>query len=86
MLLHQHFIHIAKKFGTKTAIIDRTTGKSISYGKALIASLILADKFRKYEEGFIGIMIPTSAFYSWRTHEWPYTCDDQLFYRCCTKL
>jgi len=61
MLLHQHFIHIAKKFGTKTAIIDRTTGKSISYGKALIASLILADKFRKYEEGFIGIMIPTSA-------------------------
>jgi acyl-CoA synthetase (AMP-forming)/AMP-acid ligase II len=61
MLLHHHFIRIAKQFENKTAIIDRTTGKSVSYGKALIASLILADKFKKYEEGFIGIMIPTSA-------------------------
>ena len=61
MLLHHHFIRIAKQFENKIAIIDRTTGKSVSYGKALIASLILADKFKKYDEGFIGIMIPTSA-------------------------
>jgi acyl-[acyl-carrier-protein]-phospholipid O-acyltransferase/long-chain-fatty-acid--[acyl-carrier-protein] ligase len=60
MLLHHHFVHIAKQFENKMAIIDRTTGKNISYGKALIASLILADKFKKYDEGFIGIMIPTS--------------------------
>ena len=43
------------------AIIDRTTGKNVPYSKALIASLILAKKFAKYEEGYIGIMIPTSA-------------------------
>ncbi len=61
MLLHQHFVHIAKEFENKTALVDRTTGKSFTYGRALIASLILADKLRKYDEGFIGIMIPTSA-------------------------
>jgi len=61
MLLHHHFVRVAKQFENKTAINDRTTGKSVPYGKALIASLILADKFKKYDEGFIGIMIPTSA-------------------------
>jgi len=61
MLLHHHFVRIAKQFEQKTAIIDRTTGKSVSYEKALIASLILSDKFKKYDDGFIGIMIPTSA-------------------------
>jgi acyl-[acyl-carrier-protein]-phospholipid O-acyltransferase/long-chain-fatty-acid--[acyl-carrier-protein] ligase len=61
MLLHQHFVRIAKQFENKTAIIDRTTGKNITYEKALIASLILADKFKKYDAGFIGIMIPTSS-------------------------
>ncbi len=43
------------------AIIDRTTEKKITYSTALIASLILAARFRKYPEGFTGIMIPTSA-------------------------
>ncbi|MBN2345583.1 MAG: AMP-binding protein [Candidatus Aminicenantes bacterium] len=61
MLLHQEFIKIAKKFGNKLAIIDRSTDKRVTYGKALIASLILAKKFKKYHDGFIGIMIPTSA-------------------------
>ncbi len=61
MLLHHHFVRIAKQFENKMAIIDRTTGRNVSYGKALIASLILVDKFKKYEKGFIGIMIPTSA-------------------------
>ncbi len=61
MLLHQHFVKIAKKLGKKLAFIDRTTDKRITYSKALIASLILAEKFKKYEEGFLGIMIPTSA-------------------------
>lgn len=61
MLLHQHFVRIAKKLGKKLAFIDRTTDKRITYSKALIASLILAEKFKKYEEGFLGIMIPTSA-------------------------
>ena len=61
MLLHHHFVQIAKKYGKKLAFIDCTTDKKVTYSKALIASLILAEKFRKYEEGFLGIMLPTSA-------------------------
>ncbi len=61
MLLHRHFIGIAKKYGSKIAVIDRTADKKITYSKALVASLLFADKFRKYEKGYIGIMIPTSA-------------------------
>lgn len=61
MLLHQHFVKIAKNYGGRLAFIDRTSNKRITYSKALIASLILAEKFKNYEEGFMGIMIPTSA-------------------------
>ncbi|MGO9612832.1 MAG: AMP-binding protein [Dissulfurispiraceae bacterium] len=61
MPLHQRFVHIAKKHGDKNAFIDRTSGKNLTYSKSLIASIILAEKFRKYEKGFIGVMMPTSA-------------------------
>jgi acyl-[acyl-carrier-protein]-phospholipid O-acyltransferase/long-chain-fatty-acid--[acyl-carrier-protein] ligase len=61
MLLHQQFIKIAKQYPDKTAIIDRSTEKNVTYTKALIASLLLAGKFRKHHDGFIGIMVPTSA-------------------------
>src|SRR4030043_564215 len=61
MLLHQHFVKIARRYGNKLAFIDRTSDKRVTYTKALIASLILAEKFKKYPEGFLGIMIPTSA-------------------------
>jgi acyl-[acyl-carrier-protein]-phospholipid O-acyltransferase/long-chain-fatty-acid--[acyl-carrier-protein] ligase len=61
MLLHHHFVKIAKRYGNKAAFIDCTSDKRVTYTKALIASLILSDKFKKYEEGFLGIMIPTSA-------------------------
>jgi acyl-[acyl-carrier-protein]-phospholipid O-acyltransferase/long-chain-fatty-acid--[acyl-carrier-protein] ligase len=61
MLLHHQFVHIAKQLEKKIAIVDRTTNSRITYGKALIASLILTEKFKKYDEGCIGIMIPTSA-------------------------
>ena len=61
MLLHHQFVQIAKQYEKKLAIVDRTTNRKITYGKALIASLILTEKFKKYDEGFIGIMIPTSA-------------------------
>ncbi len=60
-MLHHQFVATAKKFAGKMAIIDRTTDRRIPYGRALIASLILSEKFRKYNPGFIGIMIPTSA-------------------------
>jgi acyl-[acyl-carrier-protein]-phospholipid O-acyltransferase/long-chain-fatty-acid--[acyl-carrier-protein] ligase len=61
MLLHQRFISNAKKFGNKLAVNDYSTGRKVSYSKALIASLLLAEEFSKYDEGFTGIMIPTSA-------------------------
>lgn len=61
MLLHQEFVRVAKDNSAKLAIIDRTTGRRITYGKALIASLILSEKFQVFEKGFIGIMIPTSS-------------------------
>jgi acyl-[acyl-carrier-protein]-phospholipid O-acyltransferase/long-chain-fatty-acid--[acyl-carrier-protein] ligase len=61
MLLHREFVKIAKKYPDKLAIIDRFTDKNVTYAKALLASLLLAKKFNKYHDGFIGIMIPTSA-------------------------
>ena len=52
---------MAKKHAKKFAIIDKTTGKNVTYSRALIGALILSSKFKKYDKGFIGIMIPTSA-------------------------
>jgi acyl-[acyl-carrier-protein]-phospholipid O-acyltransferase / long-chain-fatty-acid--[acyl-carrier-protein] ligase len=52
---------MAKKNAKKFAIIDKTTGKNVTYSRALIGALILCSKFKKYDKGFIGIMIPTSA-------------------------
>ena len=50
MLLHHQFVRMAKKHSGKLAIIDKTTGKSVTYSKALIASLILSSKFEKYDK------------------------------------
>lgn len=61
MLLHHHFVRTAKAFGGKPAIIDRATGTRLSYERALIASLLLADKLEQGDEGFLGIMLPSSA-------------------------
>lgn len=61
MILHHEFIRTAKKFGNKVAIADKTTNREVTYSRALIASLILAKKFKKYKDGYLGIMIPTSA-------------------------
>src|SRR5208283_3987656 len=61
MLLHHHFVRIAKRFPKKTAIIDRTTGKKYTYEKALTATLIYAKRIEKYGGRYIGIMLPTSA-------------------------
>ena len=61
MILHHQFISIAKQYGEKLAFIDCSTGKKVTYSRALIGSLLLAQKFKKFEKGFTGIMIPTSA-------------------------
>lgn len=61
MILHEQFIKNAKKYSSKQAIIDKTTGRTLTYGKTLIASLILKKKFDSYHEGIIGVMLPNSA-------------------------
>jgi acyl-[acyl-carrier-protein]-phospholipid O-acyltransferase/long-chain-fatty-acid--[acyl-carrier-protein] ligase len=61
MLLHQQFVRVARKYSGKMAVIDKTTGKNISYSTALIGSLILSARYEKYDKGFIGIMMPTSG-------------------------
>lgn len=61
MLLHHHFVKTAKKYGSKLALVDKTTGKNVTYENALIASLILQNKFSAFEQGFTGVMLPTSA-------------------------
>lgn len=61
MLLHQQFVRMAKKHAKKLAIKDKTTKSDVTYNRALIGALILAKKIKKYDEGYIGIMIPTSA-------------------------
>jgi len=61
VLLHHRFIDIAKQHGDKMAIEDFTTNRKLTYGRALIASILLASIFKKFERGFIGIMLPTSA-------------------------
>jgi acyl-[acyl-carrier-protein]-phospholipid O-acyltransferase/long-chain-fatty-acid--[acyl-carrier-protein] ligase len=43
------------------AIVDRATGQRVSYRAALVRALIIADKLKGCEKGFVGIMVPTSA-------------------------
>ena len=61
MLLHHRFIEVAKQQGEKMAFLDRTAGREITYSRALIAALLLRSEFKKYDKGFLGVMIPTSA-------------------------
>ncbi|HMK43629.1 MAG TPA: AMP-binding protein [Dissulfurispiraceae bacterium] len=61
MLLHHQFIRTARRFGEKTAFIDRSTDKRMTYAQMLIASIIFADKLKRFDKGYIGIMLPTSA-------------------------
>ena len=61
MLLHERFLHVAKSFGPKLFINDRMLGRKVTYARALIGSIILSEKIKRYDEGFIGIMLPTSA-------------------------
>ncbi len=61
MQLHEKFIVNAKKYGSRLAFVDRSTNHKLTYSKALIASLVLSEKFKQYDDGFIGVMIPTTA-------------------------
>lgn len=59
--LHQTFIQQAKKNASATAIVDRNTRRTHTYGRALIGALLLARRFRRYSDGYLGIMVPNSA-------------------------
>lgn len=60
-MLQHRFIASARKTPGKLAFIDRSAQRKVSYDEALIACLLLARRFRKLEQGRIGIMLPTSA-------------------------
>jgi acyl-[acyl-carrier-protein]-phospholipid O-acyltransferase / long-chain-fatty-acid--[acyl-carrier-protein] ligase len=59
--LIEQFIRTAKRYPNKVAIVDRATGHRVTYKAALVRTLILARRFRSFDPGFIGVMIPTSA-------------------------
>lgn len=59
--LHCHFIRIAKVHNKKLAIIDRALNRKFTYGRTLTASLILADKLKRIDDTFVGVMLPASA-------------------------
>ncbi|MDP3478194.1 MAG: AMP-binding protein, partial [Desulfoprunum sp.] len=61
MLLHHRFIDIAKRLDGKLAVHDFSTNKELTYGRTLMASLLLTQVCRKLDKGFVGIMVPTSA-------------------------
>jgi len=59
--LHYQFVRIAKQQNKKLAIIDRGVNRKFTYSRSLTASLILADKLRRIDDTFVGIMLPPSA-------------------------
>ncbi len=60
-MLHQRFIESACRNRKKIAVHDLATGSSYTYGKLLIAALILTKKFARYHGTYIGLLLPTSA-------------------------
>lgn len=60
-ILHYEFIKTAKQYKKKIAIIDRTTEQRVSYSKALLASLLFADNFKKIDDIYVGMMLPNTA-------------------------
>ncbi|MBN2789582.1 MAG: AMP-binding protein [Candidatus Delongbacteria bacterium] len=61
MSIHSKFVEVASKNKKKIAIIDNTTGQVYTYGKLLIASLLLSSIVKKKKDEFIGIMLPKTA-------------------------
>lgn len=61
MQLHLQFVKTAKQYGKKLAFIDRSAGKRVTYRQALIGALLLWRYFKKFEERYIGILMPNSA-------------------------
>jgi acyl-[acyl-carrier-protein]-phospholipid O-acyltransferase/long-chain-fatty-acid--[acyl-carrier-protein] ligase len=58
--LHHRFIETAKKFSSQIAVYDKATGNDYTYGRMLIASLILKEHIGRIREKYVGIMLPTT--------------------------
>jgi len=61
MQLHHKFIETAKQNKDKISVYDIATEREVSYERMLLASLIFAKKFKKFESKYVGVMVPTSA-------------------------
>ncbi len=59
MILHQQVVRVAKSNENKIAIVDRTLNRRLTYKRLLIGCLV--KKFRPYDPGFLGLMLPNSA-------------------------
>ncbi len=60
-LLAGKFVEIAKRYPNKVAFVDGVRGQEFTYGRALIAVLLLKKKFKGFEQKKIGMMVPTSG-------------------------
>jgi acyl-[acyl-carrier-protein]-phospholipid O-acyltransferase/long-chain-fatty-acid--[acyl-carrier-protein] ligase len=58
--LHQRFMQTAKKHSSRIAVYDKATGKDYTYGKMLIAALILKEHIGAIRGKYVGIMLPTT--------------------------
>ncbi len=58
--LHQRFIQTAKRFSARYAVYDKATNSNYTYGRMLIASLILKGHIGEIKGKYIGILLPTS--------------------------
>ena len=61
MQLHLAFVDSARRHRRKMAFLDRTTGRDLTYGRALIGSLVFQRRIRALDDTYVGIMLPTSA-------------------------
>ncbi len=60
--LHKEFIKVARKNPKKIAVVDKTTGRTLTFTQLLIGSVIVAKHIKKnYKDGFIGVMLPNTA-------------------------
>ncbi|MDD2227805.1 MAG: AMP-binding protein [Candidatus Cloacimonetes bacterium] len=58
--LHQRFVQVAKKHGSKIAVYDKATNTDYTYSRMLIAALILKEHIGKIKGKYVGILLPTS--------------------------
>lgn len=61
MLLHEGFLRSATSRPGRLFIVDRTLGRRLTFRKSLVSALVLARRFRRYDPGMLGVMLPNSA-------------------------